>query len=647
VHARSIGRTITLIAVVLLAANGSARAQARDVGFGSYHALVIGNQTYRSLQRLTTPLADARAVAALLKQDYGYTVRLLLDATRGDMVRALDDLRDRLTERDNVLIYYAGHGWLDRDADRGYWLPVDAEQRSRANWLSTVDITDTLRALRAKHVLVVADSCYSGTLTRSIGVEALGSADVQRLAQKRARTALTSGGIEPVADRGGGAHSVFAKAFLDALRGTRGPTDLASLFSGIRRQVLLGSEQTPEYADIRQAGHDGGDFIFARPGAQLAARPPVAPEPPRMQGREEIRQEFGTLALSARLAGVDVWVGDQKVWTSRPGAAYVVSNVPVGVQRIVAKKDGHREWTRDVQVAANQRAEVVIDIEPLGPAKVLKTEDGAEMVLVPAGEFTMGSDQAEVDLFVEGCKKAGQAEENCKAWGARELPRHRVTLDAFYIDRYEITNALFERFAHATSHRTTAEREGDAFVYQQKDGKWQWVKVSGASWPTPGGPGTSAPSDHPVVQASWHDADAYCRWAGKRLPTEAEWEKAARGTDGRRYPWGEEWDAAKANGDMSVRTTKPVGSYQNGVSPYGVHDMAGNALEWVADWFDKDYYQRSTERNPKGPDSGTTRVLRGGSWFNVPVNLRTASRDSSTPDFRFNLIGFRCARGAF
>jgi formylglycine-generating enzyme required for sulfatase activity len=334
------------------------------------------------------------------------------------------------------------------------------------------------------------------------------------------------------------------------------------------------------------------------------------------------------------------------VWTSRPGAAYVLSNVPAGSHRIVARKDGHKEWQRDVQVAANQRAEIVIDIEPLGPQKVVKGDDGAEMVLVPAGAFTMGSDPAEVDRFVEGCKKAGVAEQTCKQWGNRETPRHRVTLDAFHIDRYEVTNALFERFVRATSHQTTAEREGKGFVYHQKDGKLQWEEVNGAAWRTPSGPGTSAPGDHPVVQVSWHDADGYCRWAGKRLPTEAEWEKAARGTDGRRYPWGEDWDAAKANGTMSVKATTRVGAYPAGVSPYDVHDMAGNVTEWVADWFDENYYQRSTERNPKGPESGTTRVLRGGSWYGYAIRLRTANRLLNTPVNRYNYIGFRCARGA-
>jgi len=269
-------------------------------------------------------------------------------------------------------------------------------------------------------------------------------------------------------------------------------------------------------------------------------------------------------------------------------------------------------------VAANQRSEIQIDLEALGPAKVIKGDDGAEMLLVPAGEFWMGSTPAEIERVKDECKKVGNSEDNCKQWFEREGPRHRVTVDAFHIDRHEVTNALFERFVRATGHRTTAEREGDGWVYHQKDGKWQFEKISGAEWRKPQGPGSSASSDHPVVQVSWHDAEAYCRWAGKRLPTEAEWEKAARGTDGRRYPWGEDWDAAKANGAMSVRATRPVGSYASGVSPYEAHDLAGNVWEWVADWFDGSYYQRSPERNPKGPDSGQFRVLRGGAWYGRP-----------------------------
>jgi uncharacterized caspase-like protein len=240
-----------------------------NLDFGRYHALVIGNQRYRNIKALGTPEADARSIAALLKDDYGFAeVGLVLDATRADMLRALDASMRQTGERDNLLIYYAGHGYLDRGSERGYWLPVDAESDSRVNWLSNGDITDTLKASRAKHVMVVADSCYSGSLVRAVDVVPTSDADLRRLVRAKARTVMTSGGLEPVTDAGGGQHSVFAKAFLDGLRANDGVIDGTKLFAALRRKVLLNAEQTPQYADIRFAGHDGGDFLFVRRGRQ-------------------------------------------------------------------------------------------------------------------------------------------------------------------------------------------------------------------------------------------------------------------------------------------------------------------------------------------------------------------------------------------
>ncbi len=235
-----------------------------NVDFGAYHALVIGIDEYESLPALKTAVADARAVAATLKASYGFTVQLLLNPTRDDIIDAFDAAREALTEQDNLIIYYAGHGWLDEQSGRGYWLPVDARKDRRSRWLANSSLTDTLQAVFAKHVLVVADSCYSGTLTRSIKVPDRRADYIAHMSEKRARVVLSSGGLEPVADSGGGKHSVFAAQFLKALRENEGVIDGTQLFEKIRHKVVLNAEQTPEYSDIRLAGHEGGDFLFVR-----------------------------------------------------------------------------------------------------------------------------------------------------------------------------------------------------------------------------------------------------------------------------------------------------------------------------------------------------------------------------------------------
>jgi len=237
--------------------------------YGRFHALVIGNNAYGALPRLETAVNDARTVAAVLREDYDFAVTVLEDATRADIMRALATLRQSLTGRDNLLIYYAGHGHIDKAIELGYWLPVDAEKGDPTNWIANTDLSAAIRGIAAKHVLVVSDSCYAGTLLRSVVVPpARGAAErvewLKRMIDKRARVVLSSGGVEPVVDGGGGGHSVFGKAFLDALKENDAVIDGQGLFDRIKRPVTLNSPQTPEYADMRQAGHDGGDFLFVR-----------------------------------------------------------------------------------------------------------------------------------------------------------------------------------------------------------------------------------------------------------------------------------------------------------------------------------------------------------------------------------------------
>ena len=254
-------------------------APAETTEFGRYHALIIGNNNYDHLTDLNMAVADAEAVAKVLKNRYGFEIETLIDATRYDIIAALARMRAELTENDNLLIYYAGHGILDVDSDVGFWLPVDAERDVPANWIPNDTITAQLRAMRAKHVLVVADSCYSGKLTRNIEAYLKTGAErevwIKRMAARRSRTALTSGGLEPVLDAGGGDHSVFAKAFLEALEANTVVLDGQALFDAIKRPIVVNADQTPEYADIRKAGHDGGDFLFVP--VALTAQTAIAP----------------------------------------------------------------------------------------------------------------------------------------------------------------------------------------------------------------------------------------------------------------------------------------------------------------------------------------------------------------------------------
>jgi formylglycine-generating enzyme required for sulfatase activity len=247
-----------------------------------------------------------------------------------------------------------------------------------------------------------------------------------------------------------------------------------------------------------------------------------------------------------------------------------------------------------------------------------RAADGAEMVRVPAGEFLMGGADP----------KAGDDEK----------PQHTVSLETFWIDWTEVTNAQYVQFlnalgahAGACSGRDCAEtRVEDKYSHILHE-KGRYVVERGFE-------------DHPATQVSWYGAEAYCEWAGARLPTEAEWEKAARGVEGRLYPWGDEPpDCGKAQYGDCGGATVPVGSRPAGASPYGALDMAGNVWEWVADWYDPVYYGASPVQNPQGPDAGERKVFRGGSWGYPPAFLRASDRARNRPTYAGFNVGFRCA----
>lgn len=280
---------------------------------------------------------------------------------------------------------------------------------------------------------------------------------------------------------------------------------------------------------------------------------------------------------------------------------------------------------------------LVLGGSPFAPAEtqeapVDSSHDISGMVKIPAGRFKMGLSSKQVTRILNMCMKV---DKTCTRWWFKdEMPRHTVYVDKYWIDIDEVTNQKYLEFVKATGHRPALDDTCKTKACRQGN-LWK-----GKSFP-------KKIRNQPVTQVNWYDAVAYCKWRGKRLPTEAEWEKAARGPSGNMYPWGNSAPPGKATYRRKWRgmaTMTDVGKYANGASVYGVHDMAGNVWEWVADWYDMDYYKEKIRNNPKGPESGEFKVVRGGSWVNYADTLHSAFRRWSRPEVRFNDTGFRCAK---
>jgi len=239
---------------------------------GPYYALVIGNNNYRFLDGLLTPVNDATAFAKLLQKPYGFKVQKLLNATRDDIFAAFIEYR-KLPENSNLLIFYAGHGYHDHTTDEAYWLPVDAQKGNPDHWISANDITTNIRAIPSKHVLVISDSCYSGVLTREadVGIKPLQTGPyLRKMLSSKSRNLMSSGGDEPVIDSGDEGHSVFANAVLKYLKEMEDQQfTAADLFPRIRRGVAGRTTQVPQYSYIRNSGDQFGDFVFSRVGGVL------------------------------------------------------------------------------------------------------------------------------------------------------------------------------------------------------------------------------------------------------------------------------------------------------------------------------------------------------------------------------------------
>ena len=679
---------------------------------GTYRALIIGINDYQDpkIPDLKTAVNDAQAMAEILHEKYGFEINLLLgsQATERGIYNALRRLAASAKPNESILIYYAGHGDLDRQYNDGWWIPVDAKAGIPITYLDNIQVQKAMRNMKARHVLLISDSCYSGTLfgqAREIP-RVITDKYYLNLYNEKSRWGMTSGNKTPVSDDGTKGHSVFAYQLLKELAKNEKPyVSTQEIYTRIAPIVGNNSEQTPLCRPIRNTGDHGGEFIFvASSGAQVEK-----PDPSRGT----------TLSVNANVDGAQVLVDGRNVGETPLSDAAVTP----GKHRISIEKEGYEPYQKRVRIDRGRAVSLFVDLSKAGPLKarlyVETTPEDARVRILNIGPvFRQGMDldpgryhlevsarnyQAErmwVDLsagedgnvtvrldpvvaerpavsrqpegaftnnlgmkfvFIKpGSFMMGSAlnpSEVASRYGGKEKyykdehPQHWVTLTkGFYMQSKEVTVGQWREFARGSGYKSDAETGGGAYVW----GGEKWEKKAGAYWDNPGFSQTDA---NPVTCISWNDAQAFTKWLSRedggdyRLPTEAEWEYAARAGTKTPFYTGDCLSTGQANyngdypgnscskGEFRKRPT-PVGTFSP--NRWGLYDMHGNVWEWCQDWYGG--YPSGSVTDPKGASSGSYRVGRGGNWSNVARNCRSADRGRVTPGYSSSYLGFRLAR---
>ena len=572
--------------------------------YNASYALVIGNGNYTNgWDPLPGALQDVKEVAETLKtHDFNVTLKTNLTTDEFNEAFLTFVLEHGADENNRLLFYYAGHGYtlpLANEQERGYLVMVDAPDpdtdklgfaRGSVNMETFVGESKTIRA---RHVLFLFDSCFSSTILNAR--DRIRPESISDNIRHPVRQFITAGRAnEPVPDR-----SVFKIAFLAIIEGRAiepfrdGYITGAELGLYLKNQVPIYNEaQHPQYGKIRDPKLDKGDFVFVLPQRNTSS--PQADLPPP-----------ATLSVTSTPSGATVYLNGAPIGET-PLRAY---EIDTGIRRekqveIGLELTGYKSRVKNVTLISGENVPWDVTLEPV-LAPMIIGQDGAEMVLIPAGDFQMGSNY-DIDEFNTGFDINASDDEK---------PVHTVYLDAFYIDRYLVTNAQFKAFVDANP-----QWQGGIIPDEYHNGYYldYWRRPFYKDWSYP----DSAAND-PVMYVSWYAAMAYAQWAGKRLPTEAEWEKAARGgLVGKAYSWGDDRpDVNKASYYWSPMPT-PVGSYPpNG---YGLYDMTGNVWQWCIDAYEEDFYARSPRRNPLAGAMTLSEVLR--SFQTVTNQSRDAGR---------------------
>jgi formylglycine-generating enzyme required for sulfatase activity len=636
------------------------RVPQTPVPYGNSWALLIGINRYRHLpehMQLRYAVNDVVAMREVLVDHHGFpeaNVVTLIDdeATQEGIEDAMADLADpdRIKANDRVLVYFSGHGAtvpLPGRGPKGFLITHDAEfkgdgsTRNPSDYYRTCIGMDRLRELSsfipAKHTLFLVDACYSGAATRAIEPLPMGIPGhmwkVSTLSVAQVITAGLSG--EQVVEFGG--HGAFTFKLLAALKdgyadtnmpdGVTTATELGTYLSGVVPPFVdevAGRQQHPHFGRYRGEG----EFLFLHPvspnSPAIVAVETAQPAISQPAARTSPRQDHDPPVIEVATAIVI----DRVLIVQAMGEVVRFSGVVTDNTAVASVEvDGHLVPVRIVQGATGQTVKFSVNVDMVRRVRrevLIRATDTAgnvssRPVLV---DFYPGAPAAKtMALIRRGGFWMGASERDAQD---DEYPRREVRLDAYYIDRHEVTVGQYRKFVETTRHRAP-----------------DWKKVARYS-----------PTDqHPMVLVSWSDATAYAKSIGKRLPTEAEWERAAAGRRGdRAYPWGDGAGADHANfkGVEDAdrwRYSAPVGSF--GPNEYDVYDLGGNVWEWCSDGYRSDYYSRSPDQNPAGPEKAQNHVVRGGSWDHPLRDLRVSNRQAVPPSSRYGDLGFRCVADAF
>ncbi len=543
--------------------------------------------------------------------------------SRSNFLQTVGEVLRRAQPEDLVVLFLAMHGLLDASGQDLYFLTHEADPNlPEAQGISRHDLLRQIDRSKARKIILLLDACHTGAFAAShtmLARRSAGASDINRLlgamGQAQDGVAVMSSSTAAEFSQEGmqfcGGHGAFTCALLTGLKGQadsnqNGLVELRELFDHTYRMVKT-STNSHQHPSIE------GRYDNSLPLAH--ASPAVS----GVTTLSEISQE----------------------------------SLP---EESLSKSTKSRELVEEVRARPLQAP---LPIKPSPQPQ----EEIESMVLIREGDFWMGSAPEEVcewdSIFkVEFCLPVRNAD---------YAPRHRVALSAFYLDRHEVTNQDFQNFVDAKGYESTIQKKGEASGLVKTTGffsgvTWEIESLEKATWEQPfgeNGPSSAEQKSHPVVQVTWFDAKAYCQWVGKRLPTEAEWEYAARAGSETQHWWGDESPGSRRVGnipdvysqtayglqpsfidyDDGYERTSPVKSFSP--NPWGLHDMSGNVWEWTADWYDLHYYRESSSKNPVGPSDGAQKVKRGGSWHSYQF-LKTRAKQS--PEDSDDQTGFRCAK---